>query len=245
MRGFDERTGGAVCNGIAHSIFVAGVEVGRVHQVVFARMFEYERAFVPAPFRRMTSFPILFGPGNQARLSLECKQVVVQFGYVKMTFMAACNDVFATITGVVEVFAPIIIEKDMPVNSGIAEIKHWAVGNLHKRAERGFRHGHAQAQALVLSPTGAVVHEIFALVKDHLGRPEIGFAPRIRLALVDVSGLLPVNQVGRGPGLESIRRRGSVAIIKTIRCAQNERVTDVFDGQGVLIGERHAYSRLF
>jgi hypothetical protein len=45
-----------------------------------------------------------------------------------------------------------------------------------------------------------------------------------------------MNQIGRSPGFETICRGSGVAVVQTILCAQDKRVTNVFDGQGVLIG---------
>src|SRR5215217_5553490 len=100
----------------------------------------------------------------------------------------------------------------MPIDGGVPKIEHGPVEDIHKRSSWRVGRSYANAQALILSPTGAVVHEIFSFMVYHFRSPKIGATPRVLLALIHVTNLSPMDEIRRASGFESIGGGCSVAV---------------------------------
>jgi hypothetical protein len=177
VSGFEEGSHRVMRYRIPHPIIAAGIEVRGVHQIIFAIVFQHKGTLVPKPLGPGTKLPSLFGLRDEKRFIFEGNEIVVQFGNIKMAFMPAIEDIFTAIPGVVKIAAPIVVEEHMPINRGVSEIEHRAVEHIPKGTLRRISRGDTDAQALILTPAGTIVHDISSIGKHDFRSPKIRLTP--------------------------------------------------------------------
>src|SRR5690242_21864941 len=112
-----------------------------------------------------------------------------------MAFMSSIQDIFTAITRIIEVFSSVVIKEHVTVNRRIIEIKHRTVEHIHKGTAGRVGSCHADAQTLILPPAGTVMEEIFSVMAYYFRRPEIGCAPGVFPALIDITNVGPVDKI--------------------------------------------------